>query len=264
MHWRQWEIFLCVGIISAVVLFIIFYPINEALTNENLITNNTIFTSLIGFKVKDESTFTALLIGISTILITLYTTERSYRLMRLSSIPDKSADLILNIEFEFNEYNLYKQKNRADEIILLIQILKYWREHQKAFRILTPKFYKNFVKLISTSEIINNNDFNFEKNSKYIINAILTQITKIALEKDTDSLCFIDPYQIKDNIDIEQKGSMKHLYIEIKLNKNDLNEYINAFNGENTKNCALEKFETLCDEICSLLNNLKTELEEYD
>lgn len=256
---RSWEKFFSIGIICGIIIFILFFPAHETVVN-----NETMFSTFVGFKLKDGSIFTALLIGIATILTTLYTTERSYKIMRLSSIPDKSTNLLLNLEFEFNEYDIYKQKNRADEIILFIRILKYWREHQKAFRLLAPMFYKDFVDFISTPEIINKRDQNFEKNSKYVINAILTQITNIALEKDNETFYFLNPSQIKDFYDIKQKGNMKHCYIEIKLDKNNLNEYITEINGEKTRICCIEKFEKLCNKICFILNTLKIEIEDYD
>lgn len=259
MDSKSGEKYIFSGILIGITVFIIFCP-----TQVTIINNETMFSTIAGLKVQDGSIFTALIVGIGTILIALYNTEKTFKAMKLTSIPDKSANLLIDLEFEFNEYGIYKQNKKDDEIILFIQILKYWKKHQKAFRLLAPKFYKNFVKLISSPEIIKDEDDNFEKNSKYIINAILTQITNIALENENDKFYFIDPNKITDKTDIKTKGSMKHLYKETKISKTSLKNYIDNIKGEETKNATFIKFQNFCKEICCLLNYLKIEIEEYD
>ena len=142
-------------------------------------------------------------------------------------------------------------------------ILKYWKNHQKAFILLTPHFYKEFKKIIFKTNIIYDTDEIYEKNSKYLMNAILTHITHIALENENNKFNFIKPDHIKDSKDISMIGNIKIVYKEVEFNKHELNRYIDEIYGKQTKNKCNKEFKKFIKDIRTLLKNLKKEIDEY-
>lgn len=251
-------VYLLATILAMLLIIIAFWPCSQEITN-----NETISYSILNFEISQFAVFAAFFVGILAFIASIYNTNKNYKSVKLSSIPEKSLNLMIDLEFLFNEYEIYSKRNEEDEFILLIEILKYWKNHQKAFLILTPNFYKEFVKIISNPEIINNNDEIYEKNAKYIINAILTYITNVALENENDKFYFIKPESINDITIIKYIGEGEWFYTEIGFNKDALNKYINEFKGSKTKKCTERKFKVLNEKINRLLSNLKSELEEY-
>ncbi|WP_407421250.1 hypothetical protein [Methanobrevibacter sp.] len=243
-----------IGLFLEIIIFLLFYPLNP-------IDNKQMFSSVIGLKFDDWSIFAALFIGIGTILCTLYSINKSFKSMKLSSIPEKSTNLLIELEFHFNQYKLGTKK---DELILLTEILKYWNENQKAFRLLTPHFYKNFLKLMLTPENINKNENLPNKNSKYIIMAIKAQITDIAFENNDCEFSFIKPNLINDDENIEKNGENSKNYTKININQKEFYNYITTIKGEKTKRTTSTKFKMLNNDIKHLLKDLKREIDEYD
>lgn len=217
------------------------------------------FISII-FKKYDIGAFVALIIGILAFVGTIYSVDRNFKAIKLSSLPENSVNLLIDIEFLFNKYPINENNNYFK---LFIEITSYWKEHQKTFRLLTPKFYKKFLKIISDE---NNapEDTCPKKNSKYILKAILTQITNIKLEEKNFYFSFIEPQLITDDKNIKELGEVKNNYIEFKINKNNFEDYIMNISGEKTKKLTNEKFGKLNHEILNLLKGLKKEIEEYD
>lgn len=242
------------------VLICIFLSTSSIKTISN---GNTYITFSI-FKIYDISSLVALIIGILAFLTTIYSVDRNYKSTKLSSLPENSTNLLIDLEMIFNEYKINKEKSEEDELIVLIQILKYWKNHQKAFRLLTPHFYKKFLKIISKQDQIQNNDENYVKNSKYIIMAIKSQITNIAFDNNENIFSFINPFLIKDEINIKKEGEENKNYIEFEINKTNFNNYINDINGEKTRKITMKKFKKINSEIKYLLKDLKREIEEYD
>lgn len=253
------------------------------------IKNETIYFTIFSLKIYDMGSLVALIVGILAFFGTIYSVDKNYKAMKLSSLPDKSANLLIDLEFSFNEYDLKKKYGEEDEFILLIEILKYWKEHQKAFRLLTPHFYKEFLKIItneyytkynikkskfneydksSGNELkINNteNDIKYSNdNSIYIIKAIIAQITNIAFENDKGYFSFIKPNLIKDTTDIKEIGAYPDNYKEFKISKSNFERYIDEIEGDETRELTSDKFKNLNKKFKNLLEDLKREIEEYD
>lgn len=213
-------------------------------------------------KIYDLGATVALIVGILSFYASLYTSDKNYKAMKLSAIPDTSTNLLIDLEYIFNKYELYKDDK--DEFIVLIKILEYWKEHQKAIRLLTPHFYKEFLKILTSKETINDTDLNSVKNSKYILMAMKSQITNIAFEQETGVFSFIDPNLIRDDIDISELGDDLDNYTDMRFTKNDLNEYVGGISGVNTKKLTKTKFRDIEVKFKNLLDDLKKEIEEYD
>lgn len=139
MHIKNWQYYFIIGIPVAIIITYFFCPLYPT-TSTN---NETIFLSMFGWKFNDGSVFAALLTSIITILVTHYSVNKNYKSIKLSALPDNSMNLLIDLEFKF--YN-YKTCNK-DEFILLTEILKYWKSNQKAFKLLTPKFYSDFLRI---------------------------------------------------------------------------------------------------------------------
>lgn len=262
---KSHERYLLIGLIAGIIIFLVFYPLNPPTTPYN----ETMYTSFFGLPLHDGSIFIALLTGLGTILVTLYSTNRSYKAMKLSLLPNNATNLLIDLEFTFNEYK--------DPFVLLSEILKYWKDNQKVFKLLTPKFYKEFLKIISKYTFDNNqknntqNKNNDEKqedysnsNSNYILYALIAQITNIAFDNDECNFSFIKPELIKDEEDIEISGEDLNNYKTIQIKTDKLNNYIDSIAGTNTRKLTKNEFKIISDEFEKLLETLKNEIKEYD
>ena len=249
-------------IIAFVIIMMIILPVFISITPFE-INNQCVYIFPDSIKINSIEAFSALIVGILAFIGTIYNTNKTSLIMRVSAIPEKSANLLMDLEFIFNEYEIYKQSGKKDKLILLTRILLYWKEHQQAFKLLTPHFYKEFTKLISNQEIImENGDPNFN-NSKYIIMAILTHITNIAVYGVETDFSFIKPDLIVDKKDVKELGEINDNYLsDIKFNEEKLSDYIDNINGVETRKLTNEKFSKLLNKIKKLLKDLNRELEE--
>lgn len=253
MYLKSKEIFFIVGIISIIVVFLAFCPIELI-----VIDNQTTFNTFLNLKFEDGGVFAAFAVGIITVLVSSYYNVKNYKSLKLTSIPTNSANLLIDLEYIFNEYEIYDEN---DVFSLLLQILSYWKEHQKVFRLLTPHFYKKFLKIWSKAKKINENKDVAEKNSKIILNAIIIQLSDIAITNESKSFSFIRSDLITDEEDIEHLNGD---YVELDISKNDFLDYIDNISGQKTKKKTKNKFLRLDEELNTLMNELKRELEEYD
>lgn len=255
------------------------------------IKNETVYYTFVNLKIYDIGAFVALIVGILAFFGTVYSVDKNYKAMKLSSLPDKSANLLIDLEFAFNEYEICKRFGKEDEFILLIEILKYWKDHQKAFRLLTPHFYKEFLKIVTIeyhtksnkrhfrvkyeiskklldNSIENNDDesnINYSNdNATYIFKAIIAQITNIAFDNDRDYFSFIKPNLIEDGNDIKEIGANLENYTEFKISKLNFKDYIENIAGDETRKLTNDEFTNLNKKFENLLNDLKREIEEYD
>lgn len=258
MYKKRWKIYAIILFVIIIALISLFLP-----NSYKTINNESVAISSVGFVISDFDVFAAFFAGILAFMAAIYTSDRNFKAIKLSAIPENSMNLLLDLEFLFNEYELSKKEGKNDEFILLIQILKYWKEHQKAFMLLTPHFYRKFSKLLYDYELINDNDKIHVKNAKYIINAILTHISNSALENTNCPFTFIIPELINDKLVIKEIGDISNTYVKFEFNKYNLNEYINKIHGKNTKKYVSKKFNALTLRIKYLLFDLKEEIEEY-
>ena len=137
MYLKSKEIYIIVGTIALIVVFLAFCPI-EIIT----VNNQTMFSTFFNLKFEDGGVFAAIAVGIITVLVTGYFNVKNYKSVKLTSIPTNSANLLIDLEYIFNEYELHNKDHEEDLFPLLLQILKYWKEHQQVFRLLTPKFIR--------------------------------------------------------------------------------------------------------------------------
>lgn len=253
MYLKSSEIYLIVGTVSIIVVFVAFCPIELIIVNDQ-----TMFNTLLNLKFEDGGVFAATAVGIITVLVSSYYNVKNYKSVKLTSIPTNSANLLIDLEYIFNEYVL---NHNEDVFILLLQILKYWKEHQQAFRLLTPHFYKKFLKIWSKAKKIDENKSIPEKNSSSILNAIIIHLSDIAITNGDECFTFIQPESITDDKDIE-KGDED--YYRCNITKNDFREYISNIAGKKTKNKTESKFLRLYKDLDKLIYELKREIEEYD
>ena len=253
MYLKSSEVYIIVGTISIIIVFLAFCPI-EIIT----INNQTMFNTFFNLKFEDGGVFAAITVGIITVLVTGYFNIKNYKSVKLTSIPTNSANLLIDLEYIFNEYEV---QNEEDIFLLLLQILKYWKEHQQVFRLLTPHFYKKFIKIWSKAKNINQNDSIPEKNSKYILNALIIQLSDIAISTENDIFTFITPESITDDESIE---NITEDYFKFEINKKNFLEYINNISGYETKKQTKNEFLRLYRDLSKLINELKREIEEYD
>ena len=249
---KCWKYIICILISLSVILIFL-----KTSTPINL-NNQTAYFMFIGLKIYDIGSLVALIVGLLAFFGTIYSVDRNYKAIKLSSIPEKSVNLLIDLEFTFNEFE------DGDKLILLTEILKYWKNHQKAFRLLTPNFYKNFLKIISNNDKIKKNDSIPNINSKYVLCAIKAQISDVAFENEDNIFSFIDPKLIQDNKNLKDIGENIKNYTEINIEKNTFEKYINNFRGEKTREITLKKFKKFNRDIECLLRDLKLEINEYD
>lgn len=256
MYLKSREIYIIVGTIAIIVVFLAFCPI-EIVT----INNQTTFNTFFNLKFDDGGVFAAITVGILTVLVTGYFNIKNYKSVKLASIPTNSANLLIDLEYIFNRYEVYNKNNEEDIFLLLLQILKYWKEHQQVFRLLTPHFYKKFIKIWSKAKNINENDSIPEKNSKHILNALIIQLSDIALSAENDFFEFVPSKWITDDKGIENFNGD---YDKFEISKENLLEYIDNISGHETKKLTKNEFLRLYIDLSKLINELKREIEEYD
>jgi len=232
-------------------------------TKPTLIYNETMFTNFTGLLFKDHSALITLIGIITAFLGTIYTIDMNFKASKLSSLPEDSVNLLIELEYQFNEYKIAEQKGEEDIIYFFVEILKCWKDNQKAFRLLTPKFYKQFLNFYSKPSNTNEKSYP-EKNSDYIIKAMKTQIIDIALVGRNLKFFFINPKIIEDDYDYQFIEDSKICFKTCEINKKNLNRYIENIKGENTKKLTQTKFNELCNELSNLLTNLKNEIDQYD
>lgn len=249
-HYQKYILIFIVMLVSTIPFFIYIAP--------TTVQNVTVYNPFTSLRIRNIEAYVALIVGFLAFVGTIYNTDKTFEVTKLSSIPDYSVNLLIDLEFIFNALKT------DDNIVILSQILKYWGDHQKAFRFLTPIFYKKFVKLIANLQTIDENDEIYEKNSKYIINAILTHITNIAFNHEIRSFYFIKPDMIRDEWCVKVRGRGDFYYVDITFNTFELKEYIGKIHGQKTKQCTKDKFEVLEKDIEDLICTLKREIEKYD
>lgn len=256
MYLKNSEIYLIVGTIAIIVVFLAFCPIQIITIN-----NQLMFKTFFNLKFDDASAFAAIVVGIITVLVSSYYNNKTYKSTKLASIPTNSANLLVDLEYIFNEYEIYKKNNDDDVLLLLLQVLTYWKQHQKVFRLLTPNFYKKFLKIWSKAESFNENDSIYVKNSKYLFNSIIIQLSDIALRDENHSFSFVKPKLVSDDEDIE---SVKREYIEFNISKKNILYFIHNISGPKTKKETENKFLKFYKDLDTLFNDLKKEIQEYD
>lgn len=244
-------------IIAFIIAFIFLYPSKEVIVN-----NETMFKTVLGYKFKDHNALVAAIIGILAFFATIYSVDMNYKSTKLSSLPDNAVDLLIDLEYLFNEFKIDKENNKEDVIIFFMDILKFWKNHQKAFRLLSPKFYKKFLKLYSTPFKIEGNDA-AQINSEYIIKAMRTQIMDVALGNNEAKFYFIKPSIFRNDINILDIRDSKENYDYYEMSKLGLKSYIGQLNGE-THMLTAEKFDDFCFDLEKLLFDLKEEISNYD
>ena len=105
MYLKNSEIYLIVGTLSIIVVFLAFCPIQLVTIN-----NQTMFNTFFNLKFEDGGVFAAIIVGIITVLVSGHYNNKNYKSMKLASIPTNSANLLIDLEYMFNEYEIYKQK----------------------------------------------------------------------------------------------------------------------------------------------------------
>lgn len=244
-------------IVAFIIAFIFLYPSNDVIIN-----NETMFTTVLGCKFKDHNSLVAAIIGILAFFATVYSVDMNYKSAKLSSLPDNAVDLLIDLEYFFNEFQINKDNNKDDVILFFMDILRFWKKHQKVFRLLSPKFYKKFLKLYSMPVKIENNNVS-QINSEYIIKAMRTQIIDVALENNEAKFYFIKPSIFTNDINILDIQDSKENYDFYQMDKNGLKLYINQLDDETYK-LAAEKFDDFCFDLEKLLFDLKEEMSNYD
>lgn len=257
MYLKSKEIYLIVGAISILVVFLAFCPIEITTFN-----NETMFNTFFNLKFADGGVFAAICVGIISVLVSGYFNVKSYKSVKLTSIPTNSANLLIDLEYIFNKYE--RNNNNDDIFLLLLQILKYWKEHQQVFRLLTPHFYKKFLKIWSKAKKVSKNDSIPEKNSKYILNALIIQLSDIAITTENEFFTFIRPELISDDADIATIGINPTTIFKDKISKKNFLDYIDDISGEKTRKLTKYEFLKLDEDLNKLINDLKREIEEYD
>lgn len=244
-------------IIAFIIAFIFLYPSNEVIVN-----NETMFTTVLGYKFKDHNALVAAIIGILAFFATIYSVDMNYKSAKLSSLPDNAVDLLIDLEYYFNEFKIDKKNNKDDVIIFFMDIIKFWKNHQKAFRLLSPKFYKKFLKLYSMPVKIECNEM-AQINSEYIIKAMRTQIMDVALGNNESKFYFIKPSIFRNDINILDIRDSKENYDYYEMSKLGLKSYIDQLNDE-TYILTAEKFDDFCFDLEMLLSDLKEEISNYE
>jgi len=256
MYLKSKEKYLIIGGVVAFIVTLVFCPVFQTSSN-----NGTMFNTLIGLKFQDGGVFAALIVGIGTVLATVYNSNKNYKAMKLSLIPTKSANLLIDLEHIFNEYEIYSNEFGEDSIILLIQILNFWSEHQKVFRVLTPNFYNNLMNLWDKLKLIEENDDIPEKNSKYVFNMIIQEFSKVPSNKNKKTFLFINPELISDYVVFGHDGDE---LIEYDMDRWGLCKFINDISGSKTRMLTDSFVDDFYSDLKNALSDLKREIEEYD
>ena len=74
------------------------------------------FTNFIGLFFKDHSALITLIGIITAFLGTIYTIDMNFKASKLSSLPEDSVNLLIELEYQFNEYKIAKQNGEEDII----------------------------------------------------------------------------------------------------------------------------------------------------
>lgn len=273
--------FILLGLLSLIAVFLVFCPIQTA-----FVDNHIVFSSLSHLKFEDGGVFTAITVGMFTVLISSYYNIKNYKSMKLVSIPENSANLLMDVEYIFMEYGLdnenyfssfirvlkhflnkyviNKRDYEKDVFQLLINILTLWKEHHKVFRLLTPHFYKEFYKIwLNTTVKIDKNDDIYLKNSKYFLNAMLIQFSDVAIINGNGKFSFIKPELITDKNVITDEILENNLD-EYSISRNVFLKYIENIKGEQTKKQTKKEFDRFYNRIYDLFIELRWEIDEYD
>lgn len=111
MYLKSSEIYIIVGTISIIVVFLAFCPI-EIIT----INNQTMFNTFFNLKFEDGGVFAAITVGIITVLVTGYYNVKNYKSMKLASIPTNSANLLIDLEYIFKPFDELEPQEKYSNI----------------------------------------------------------------------------------------------------------------------------------------------------
>lgn len=92
-------------IFLVLIFFIIIFVCS---TKPVLINNETMFTNFTGLIFKDYSVVVTIIGIIIAFLGTIYTIDMNFKASKLSSLPEVSVNLLIEMEYQFNEYKIAK------------------------------------------------------------------------------------------------------------------------------------------------------------
>lgn len=242
--------------ILIIFVFIIFFPNPCSSMN-----NETVTYSIIGLPIGDYGFSSAIIVGLLAFITSIYSTDKQFKITKLSSMPEKASNLLVDLEVIFNNYE-FDQKNKcADEIATFLNILELWKEHQTIFRLLTPNFYINFQKVLTYStKGYNEKDTIPESNKDFITYHILDSIMKVGLNNKNKLFKYKKSDLCKDDEDIFTIVEE----CEFVMTKKSFLNYISQINGNDTKKLTNEWFLDFTKKIKGILNDLNYEIHQYD
>lgn len=230
-----------------IIVFVIFFKVD-------IPCGKTTHHSIIGLGMENNTIFASLEVGLLSFLATIYTNNRTSRLMRLS-LTENIIKLKSKLEEELLLYRLYEKLNAADEIYTFLNIFDLINEYDSEFKIIAPQSDKTLKKFLTNR--IDDTDKNLTDNRIYA-NLIILELMSLSISRKENKICI---KEIPNFSELWDSSKFNGEY-ELEPNKKNLKDIINKINNENIKNDTMTIFNEYCDLCKELIDNLEKELKK--
>lgn len=214
------------------------------------------YHSISGLGMENNTIFASLEVGLLSFLATIYTNNRTTRLMRLS-LTENTVKLKTELEEELLLYRLYEKLDEHDEILTCIHIFDLINKNESEFKIIAPQSNETFIKFLTVQ--IEELDKNLT-NNKISANKIILDLISLCINRNENKICI---KKLSEFNELWDSSKFNGEY-ELEPNKKNLKDIINKINNEDIKNDTMTIFNEYCNLCKELIDNLEKELKKFD
>ena len=245
-HWNI--ITYCLILFLMIIILLIFFKVD---INCGKITRH----SIIGWGMENNTIFASLEVGLLSFLATIYTNNRTIKLMKLSL--KGTAELKTELELELLLHTFYKKLDKKDEMLTFIHIFDLINGHESEFKIIAPQSHNKMRKFITI--LMDDLDKNIGKNeisAKYVILDLISLI----IERKENKICIKKIYNFNK---IWNPAKFNNEY-QIEPNKENLRDIINKIDNPELRAIIMNVFNDYCKLCKEFIEDLEKELKKLD
>ena len=239
----------CLIICLMIIILTVFFEIDIPCGN---ITHH----SILGLGMENNTIFASLEVGLLSFLATIYTNNRSMRLMRLS-LTENTVKLKSKIDEELLSYRLYEQLKKHDEISTFLNIFDLIDKYDSEFKLIAPQSYETLKKFLTNR--IDELDKNLTEN-RVCANLIILELISLSINRKEKKICLKEIPNFTELWDLTKFNNE----FQYDANKENLKNIINNLNNENIKNETMAIFNEYCKLCEEIIDNLEKELKKFD
>lgn len=239
----------CIIIILMILILIIFFKVD-------ITYNEVTYHSIIGWGLENNTIFASLEVGLLSFLATIYTNNRSIKLMKLTLTGD-TIKLKSQIEDELLLHRLYEKLNQNDEILTFLNIFDLIDKNDSEFKIIAPQSQSKLIKFLTIR--IEELDKNLT-NNETTANIIILDLIKLCINRKENKICV---KELSGFDELWDSSKFNEEY-QFEPNKKNLKELINKINDNALKNETIAIFNEYCELCKDVIKSLEKELKKLD